>query len=56
MPSYVTGDLETIIAACWGLGMRSRSRQLWTVRTLTPNNLAASASPMVVRKSTRFMP
>lgn len=47
MPSYVTGDLLTITAACAGRGVLSPSRQDKTVRGLTPKSAAAFWSSFI---------
>ena len=55
MPSYVTGDFFTMRSTCLECGVRSPLRQAAAVLSLTLNNLAAFASPMLAIKSFRFM-
>lgn len=47
MPSYVTGDLLTITAACVGRGVLSPSLHDKTVRGLTPKSFAAFWSSFI---------
>ncbi len=57
MPSYVTGDTFTILAADSGRGLRSPKRHDLTVRTFSRKSLAALASSFIdSRYSIRSMP
>jgi hypothetical protein len=55
MPFIVTGELATMVFACFGRGVLSPKRQDITVRGLTPNSFAAFASPTFSMKVLRFM-